>query len=297
MCTTDGPALWLRTGWLCRGGRGALFPRLSGSNWGPGPVGIAQVKQSGSQAAARGVLSESCTLQVNGRQLWQRGLGVTRLEFQSSLRLGCRELGVRPPRPPSLSGLEKGSDHGRTWSSRQCHRAMRFTGRTCSQLEEGSAPPGLFTVCAVSPVPTAGTWALSGAARALWHPGTWGSSAQKAFSGQVSRSGLSAGHFHIHTRALFLIHAALPGPCCEPRSGSHVIQNAPVHFFLKNGTGSPFSGGEAQMLSPWGQGKERRGSRRCRVRHGGGRRGAGPQWGTELDRSGLVSLLLCLTLT
>lgn len=71
----------------------------------------------------------------------------------------------------------------------------------------------------------------------------------KAFSGQVSWWSLGAGDFYVHMHPLFLIHATLTGPYCEPGSISHVTRFAPVHFLLKYGIRSPFNCSEAWTLS------------------------------------------------
>lgn len=121
--SAPGAGFWLQRGGLCRGGQGASFPRVSSSIHVPALGRHCLIEAVWQTAAAHGLLSKSCTLEINRRQLWQRGLGVTRLEFQSSLCLGCRELGVQ-----CLSALEKGSGHGWIRGAQRSHGSTWCAG-------------------------------------------------------------------------------------------------------------------------------------------------------------------------
>lgn len=93
--------------------------------------------------------------------------------------------------------------------------------------------PGFFIVCFESRSQSRTLGPLGGCQGPVWGCqsalalGDVGPSTQKAFPGQVSWSSLGASHCYTHTHSLFLIHAALTGPHCEPRSVSHTSLRMP----------------------------------------------------------------------
>lgn len=65
-----GIGFWLQRGGLCRGRWGASFPRVSSSIPVPALGRHCPIEAVWQPAAARRLLSKSCTLEINGRQLW-----------------------------------------------------------------------------------------------------------------------------------------------------------------------------------------------------------------------------------